>query len=69
MTFPKTERIYNYKGTEYIVHVVDLFWRVIAQDVLTDKDKYANSQFHTFNWWKFMWTAKFIKSNKLNGAY
>lgn len=69
MIFPRTERIYEYKGTEYIVHVVDLFWRIIAQNILTEEDKHANSHFHTFNWWKFMWNAKFIKSNKLSSAY
>ena len=69
MIFPKTERIYKYKGEEYVVHVVDLFWRVICQNILIDNNKHSNSRFHTFNWWKFMWNAKFIKSNKLSKVY
>ena len=69
MVFPRTERIYKYNGEEYIVHAVDLFWGVIAQNILKDDDKHTCSHFYTFNWWKFMWNAKFIKSNKLSKAY
>ena len=29
MTFPRTERIYEYEGAEYIVHGVTLFKNVI----------------------------------------
>ena len=69
MTFPRTERIYEYEGSEYIVHGVTLFKNVIAQNVLKSTNKNATSHLYEFNWWKFMLNATFKRSNKLSKVY
>lgn len=69
MTFPRTERIYEYEGTEYIVLGVKLFKNVIAQNVLRSNNKHDLSHLFEFNWWSFMLNATFKRSNKLSNAY
>lgn len=65
MVFPKHQNIYLYKGKKYIVTYAILFDYVYAQEVVNENNTYG-SQFFTFNWWKFMLTAKHIGTTKIN---
>lgn len=70
MVFPKVDSIYSYKGTKYVVLVSDIFRNVMAQNILNDNnDIHDNSHFYNFNWWKFMFSAKFVERKKISKAY
>lgn len=70
MTFPRIKHIYLYKGKKYIVRyctMVDL--ELITQTIPETNKEDENSEFVTFNYWRFLIFAKHIGEVKLSKAY
>lgn len=56
MIFPKINNIYEYKNEQYILWQQDLFRTVYLRSCVNS----GGSSYITFNWWKFMFSAKKI---------
>jgi len=68
MTFPKTDTLYSYKGKKYILRAQKLFRQVYVQNDMGENE-IGGSHFYTFNWWKFVFFARYIQSIKMSDAY
>lgn len=66
MIFPKINNIYEYDGQKVHLWQQDLFRKVYLKTI----PEQGGAYFRTENWWKFMFTAKFIEQiKKLSSAY
>lgn len=66
MIFPKINNIYEYDGQKVHLWQQDLFRKVYLKTI----PERSGAYFRTENWWKFMFTAKFIEHiKKLSSAY
>ena len=66
MIFPLIDRIYKYNNKECIVWQLKLFREVLYRTIVDN----GGSEWKRVNWWKFMFTSKFIeKVRKLSSAY
>ena len=69
MTFPLINKVYSYKGQEVSVWQQDLFIKVYGC-VYANDDQNVGSKFEVYNWWDFMFNAKYIKdAPQLSSAY
>ena len=70
MIYPKRNKIYEYNGVKYIVLAQELFGLVYVQEYLTpENNKIGGSKFQIFNWWSFVFHAKYIDTIKNNNVY
>lgn len=69
MIYPKRNKIYEYKGVKYIVLAQSLFSLVYTQEYLDTNIEAVGSKFPIFNWWSFVFHAKYIDTIKNNNVY
>lgn len=69
MTFPLLKKIYKIDNIEVSTIAQTLFYKVYVQTYVSDDNIYG-SQILAYNWWKFMFKAKYLrKAPQLSKAY
>ena len=69
MTFPLLQKVYEIDDKKVKTVAQTLFYKVYCMTYVTKED-YIGSELLVYNWWKFMFKAKYImEAPKLSKAY